>query len=127
MRCLERFDDSRAAHRCGLRLVDEIALIVLLFLDAAQIDLDVLRERHIWPLRMLLIGLPLSILLGTLAAWAFLPGWPMVAVALVAAILAPTAALGQAVVTNEIVPARSRRYRWQVAHICAPTWSVAMA
>ncbi len=94
----------------SLHLVAEIALILLLFLDAAQIDLDALLKRHVWPVRMLLIGLPLSIAFGTLAAWAFLPAWPIVAVALVASILAPTdAALGQAVVTNPAVPERPRR------------------
>ncbi len=93
-----------------LHVVAEIALIVLLFLDAAQIDLMTLRRRHIWPVRMLLIGLPLSLLLGTLAAAPFLPGWPIFAVMLVAAILAPTdAALGQAVVSNPDIPARPRR------------------
>ncbi len=93
-----------------LHIVAEIALIVLLFLDAAQIDLRALRERHVWPVRMLTIGLPVSILLGTVAAWLFLPHWPMFALALVASILAPTdAALGQAVVTNPVVPERSRR------------------
>ncbi len=93
-----------------LHLVAEIALIVLLFLDAAQIDLMTLRKRHVWPVRMLVIGLPLSIVFGTLAAAPFLPGWPIVAVALVAAILAPTdAALGQAVVSNPDVPRRPRR------------------
>jgi len=94
----------------SLHLVAEIALIVLLFLDAAQIDLRALRSRHVWPVRMLLIGLPVAIALGTLAAFPFLPAWPLVAVALVASILAPTdAALGQAVVTNPIVPDRVRR------------------
>ncbi len=94
----------------GLHLVAEITLIVLLFLDAAQIDLDALRRRHVWPVRMLAIGLPISVALGTLAAILFLPGWPLVGVALIAAILAPTdAALGQAVVTNPIVPERVRR------------------
>ena len=93
-----------------LHLVAEIALIVLLFLDAAQIDLTTLRRRHVWPVRMLAIGLPLSLLFGTLAALLFLPGWPIFAVVLVAAILAPTdAALGQAVVSNPDVPARPRR------------------
>ena len=88
-----------------LHLVAEVALIVVLFLDAAQIDLRVLRVRHVWPVRMLVIGLPLTIVLGTLAAYPFLPGWP-----LVAAILAPTdAALGQVVVTNPVVPERVRR------------------
>jgi len=94
----------------SLHLVAEIALIILLFIDAAQIDLRALRKCHVWPVRMLAIGLPVTIALGTLAAFPFLPGWPLVAVALVASILAPTdAALGQAVVTNPIVPERVRR------------------
>lgn len=93
-----------------LHLVAEVALILLLFLDAAQIDLQALRKGHAWSSRMLLIGLPLTIILGTLAAWPFLPGWPIVALALVASILAPTdAALGQAVITNAAVPIQSRR------------------
>ena len=93
-----------------LHVVAEISLILLLFLDAAQIDLAALRRQHVWPVRMLVIGMPLALVLGTLAAWPFLSEWPLVAVALVAAILAPTdAALGQAVVTNPIVPERSRR------------------
>ena len=93
-----------------LHVVAEIALIILLFLDAAQIDLRALRQRHVWPVRMLAIGLPLSIVLGTLFAWLFLPNWPLFSLALVAAILAPTdAALGQAVVTNPAVPDRVRR------------------
>lgn len=94
----------------ALHLVAEIALILLLFLDAAQTDLKALRARHTWPLRMLVVGLPLAILFGTVAALPLLEGWPIFAVALVAAILAPTdAALGQAVVTNPIVPERVRR------------------
>jgi len=93
-----------------LHLVAEVALIVVLFLDAAQTNLGALRVRHVWPTRMLAIGLPLTIMLGTLAAFPFLPGWPLAAVALVAAILAPTdAALGQVVVTNPAVPERVRR------------------
>lgn len=93
-----------------LHLVAEIALILLLFLDAAQIDLKALRERHVWPVRMLAYGLPLSVVFGTAIAWLFLPDWPIFAVILVAAILAPTdAALGQAVVTNSAVPERVRR------------------
>ena len=93
-----------------LHLVAEVALVLLLFLDAAQLNLTALRNRHVWPVRMLVIGLPLTIALGTLAAFPFLPGWPLAAVALVASILAPTdAALGQAVVTNPVVPERVRR------------------
>lgn len=92
-----------------LHVVAEVALVILLFLDAAQIDMKALQQDHKWPVRMLVIGLPISIVLGTLAAWPFLSEWPLYAVALVAAILAPTdAALGQAVVTNPVVPERAR-------------------
>ena len=93
-----------------LHPIAEVTLVVLLFLDAAQTNLNALRERNVWPRRMLLIGLPISIALGTLAGLVFFPTWSIVAIALVAAILAPTdAALGQAVVTNEAVPIRPRR------------------
>lgn len=93
-----------------LHPIAEVALVVLLFLDAAQIDQGALRERNVWPRRMLLIGLPLSIVLGILPGSIFLATWPIAAVALAAAILAPTdAALGQAVVSNEAVPVRPRR------------------
>lgn len=93
-----------------LHFLAEVTLIVLLFLDAAQTDVMALRKRFVWPFRMLLIGLPLSIAIGTVFAWALLPSWSLVAAALVAAILAPTdAALGQAVVTNPLVPERARR------------------
>jgi NhaP-type Na+/H+ or K+/H+ antiporter len=93
-----------------LHLLAEVALILVLFFDAAQTDLRALRRQHTWPVRMLLIGLPLAILLGTFGAWLVLPAWPIVALFLLASILAPTdAALGQAVVTNAIVPMRARR------------------
>jgi len=93
-----------------LHITAEVALILLLFFDAAQTDLGALRRQHVWPVRMLLFGLPLAIILGTLAAWFLFPAWPIVALALLASILAPTdAALGQAVVTNPVVPMRARR------------------
>lgn len=93
-----------------LHIVAELALIVLLFLDAAQINLKSLRERHQWPFRMLVMGLPLSVLIGTVFASLLLPAYPLIVAALVAALLAPTdAALGQAVVTNKAVPERVRR------------------
>lgn len=88
-----------------LHLVMEVTLIILLFLDAAKIDVKALTSTRIWPLRMLLIGLPLAVLFGTLLAVLIFPGYPLALAALIAAIMAPTdAALGQAVVTNQEVP-----------------------
>jgi len=100
-----------AEHTEGtLHLVAEITLVVLLFLDASQTDLKSLKDDHVWPKHMLLIGLPLAMVIGTLAGMVFLPEWPIVVVALLAALLAPTdAALGQSVVSNEKVPERVRR------------------
>lgn len=101
--------DGKAAEH-SLHLVAEITLIILLFLDASQIDLRALKQQHVWPQRMLTIGLPLAIIIGTFAAWLFFPGWPLVALALIASLLAPTdAALGQSVVSNKLVPERVRR------------------
>ncbi|WP_425093648.1 cation:proton antiporter [Tropicimonas sp. S265A] len=93
-----------------LHIVAETALVVLLFLDAAKIDQAALLKRRVWPARMLGIGLPLAFALGAVAAWVVLPGWPLAAVALAAAILTPTdAALGQPVVSNRDIPERPRR------------------
>lgn len=93
-----------------IHLVAEIALIVLLFLDASQINLKRLKFRNSWPLRMLLIGLPLCVALGTAVGLLFFPEWPWVFVALVAAVLAPTdAALGEAVIQNKAVPVNTRQ------------------
>lgn len=94
----------------ALHIVAEVALVVLLFLDAAQVDARALRRDHGWPVRMLVVGLPLGFAIGTLFGWLLLPGWPLAVVALIAAILVPTdAALGQPVVSNPVVPERSRR------------------
>ncbi|MEM8500959.1 MAG: cation:proton antiporter [Pseudomonadota bacterium] len=93
-----------------LHIVAEVALIILLFVDATQIDFAALRKQHVLPQRMLLIGLPLSVLIGTVVATFLYPDWSIFAVALLAAILAPTdAALGQAVVSNQAVPVAERR------------------
>jgi NhaP-type Na+/H+ or K+/H+ antiporter len=96
--------------RDTLHVLAEATLVIVLFSDAAAIDLEALRTRHVWPFRMLVIGLPLSILLGGVAAYLLLPSWTVWELVLLAAILAPTdAALGQAVVTNPTVPERVRR------------------
>ena len=93
-----------------LHIVAETALIILLFADASQTDFTALKKKHVWPQRMLLIGLPLAIVLGTAVSSLLFPSWSIFAVALVASILAPTdAALGQAVVSNTDVPIRERR------------------
>ena len=94
----------------GLHLLAEITLVLVLFSDAASIDLRQLRRDHNLPVRMLLIGMPLTMGLGTVAALLLFPAFSIWEAALLAAILTPTdAALGQAVVSNEIVPVRIRQ------------------
>ena len=94
----------------GLHFLAEVTLILVLFSDAASIDLVQLRRDHNLPVRMLLIGMPLTIALGVLAALLLFDGLGLWEAALLAAILAPTdAALGQAVVSNRIVPVRIRQ------------------
>lgn len=94
----------------GIGIVGEAALAVLLFSDAVRIDVRALRRERGLPLRLLGIGLPLSILLGTGIGTLLLTGLDLWEAALLAAVLAPTdAALGQAVVENEDVPVRVRQ------------------
>ncbi len=91
-------------------LITELTLGVLLFADAATVRLREVEGDARLPVRLLLVGLPLTIALGTLAARLLFPEAGWAAAALIASILAPTdAALGLAVVTNPVVPARIRR------------------
>ncbi|PYC06853.1 sodium:proton antiporter [Pseudomonas koreensis] len=93
----------------GLRILAELTLAIVLFSDAANADLKVLKAHEGLPLRLLLIGLPLTMLSGwLLAIWLF-PQAPLIELALLAILLAPTdAALGKAVVTNPKVAAPVR-------------------
>jgi NhaP-type Na+/H+ or K+/H+ antiporter len=88
----------------------ELTLVWVLFSDAARLRVQDLRADLALCLRLLAIGLPLTILLGWgLAAWLF-PSLGVWLALLVAAALAPTdAALGVPVVTNPAVPSRVRR------------------
>jgi sodium/hydrogen antiporter len=92
-----------------LKAIVEAALAMVLFTDAAHADLRVIRRNVGLPQRLLLVGLPLTIVLGFLAAVILFPTLDLFAAALLATLLAPTdAALGAPVVTNEAVPAETR-------------------
>jgi NhaP-type Na+/H+ or K+/H+ antiporter len=92
-----------------VRTLAEATLALVLFSDASRIDLGALRRTVGVPVRLLAIGLPLTIALGAAAAAVF--GELTVEEALIlAVVLAPTdAALGQAVVTEPRVPQRIRQ------------------
>ena len=91
-------------------LVVELTLALLLFADASTVELaEVEGDTHL-PARLLFVGLPLTIALGTVFAVFFFPTAGWAAAALIAAILAPTdAALGLPIFTNRSVPVRIRR------------------
>ncbi len=93
----------------AIGLLAEVTLAVILFSDATRLSLPRLRQTFSLPARLLGVGLPLTVLLGTGLNLVIFPGWPVAQALLLAAILAPTdAALGSAVVSNPDVPARDR-------------------
>ena len=82
----------------------------MLFSDASRINLRRLHREARDPLRLLGIGLPLTIALGAVAAAAIIGQLSIEEAVIVAVVLAPTdAALGQAVVTSKRVPGRIRQ------------------
>jgi NhaP-type Na+/H+ or K+/H+ antiporter len=88
-----------------LKSLAELTLALVLFTDAAGTDLGVLRRVRELPVRLLGIGLPLTILLGFGVGKVLFGALSVYEIALIATMLAPTdAALGQAVVTNKAVP-----------------------
>ena len=93
-----------------VRTLAEATLALVLFSDASRIDLGELRRGANVPVRLLGIGLPLTIVLGAVAAAATFGQLSIEEAAIIGVVLAPTdAALGQAVVTNKRVPARIRQ------------------
>ncbi len=90
--------------------IAELALVLLLFSDAMRLDLRSLRHEISWPVRLLLVGLPLSLLAGVGAGLLVFPGMAFASVFLLSTMLVATdAALGQKVVTDQSVPARVRQ------------------
>jgi NhaP-type Na+/H+ or K+/H+ antiporter len=93
----------------GVLFLAELALAVLLFVDASRIDLGLARRNGQVPARMLAIGLPLTIALGALLGSLVL-GLSAGAALVLGCLLAPTdAALAQPLLTDERVPLRVRQ------------------
>jgi NhaP-type Na+/H+ or K+/H+ antiporter len=94
----------------AVKILAEITLVLVLFSDASRVGLRDLRAELGLCLRLLGIGLPLTIGLGTLLALALFGGINIWLALLIGAALAPTdAALGAGVMVNRAVPARIRR------------------
>jgi NhaP-type Na+/H+ or K+/H+ antiporter len=95
--------------REAIQVMGEIALILLLFSDGTRI-----RVRRLWveprlPVRLLAIGMLLTIIAGTLVATLLFPELILWEAAILATLLAPTdAGLGHAVVNSKQVPEQIR-------------------
>ncbi len=93
-----------------LSILAEVTLALVLFSAASTIRLKRLEIDSPLVLRLLGIGLPLTIAMGTLLALGLFPGISLGLALLIGAALAPTDAdLGQQVITDTSVPARVRR------------------
>ena len=97
--------DASAVH-----IVAEVTLALVLFSDAARVNLAELRRDVAIPVRLLGIGLVLSVVLGGLLAGSILGGLPWALAGFLGAALAPTdAALSVEVINDERIPLRLRR------------------
>ena len=93
-----------------IKTLAEVTLVLVLFSDASRVGLRELRADAGVYGRLLGVGLPLTIGLGTLLALALFGGMSIWLALLVGAALAPTdAALGAGMMVNPAVPARIRR------------------
>lgn len=100
---------SLSINSNGIKLLAELTLVIVLFSDAANTNWQVLAANRALPMRLLLIGLPLTLIGGTLFGLWLYPDLPLLEIAILSTILAPTdAALGKAVVSNPAVPAPIR-------------------
>jgi sodium/hydrogen antiporter len=93
-----------------VRHLAEATLTLVLFTDAVRINLGTLRRESALPARLLGVGLPLTIVAGTLVGLALFPQLDLWTAAALATVLAPTdAALGLPVVSNRRLPSRIRQ------------------
>ncbi len=98
-----------AADSATIKTLAELTLALILFTDAASPNFAVLRKNTQIPIRLLLIGLPLTIALGYLVGIILFGSMAGFEIAILATILAPTdAVLGKPVITNKQVPERFR-------------------
>jgi NhaP-type Na+/H+ or K+/H+ antiporter len=93
-----------------IEFIATLTLVLVLASDASRIKLRSVRANYTLPLRLLGIGLPLTIVLGTVVGVLLFGQLGLWGAAVVAVILAPTdASLGQSVVDNLKVPVRIRQ------------------
>ena len=94
----------------SVRTLAEATLAIVLFADASRIKPHVLRREYAVPLRLLGVGLPLTIAAGAVLAAAIFDQLNATEAIILAILLAPTdAALGEAVVSEPRLPSRIRQ------------------
>lgn len=88
-----------------VRTLAEATLAVVLFSDSSRVNLRALKRDVSMPLRLLGIGLPLTIIIGGLASLLLFHAFALNDAMILGVILAPTdAGLGSAVVTDDRLP-----------------------
>ena len=93
----------------GYTLLAQLALTVILFNQAANLRFDRIRVHGAVSLRLLVVGIPLTVLLGALTAVVLLPVLPWWEAVCLAAVVAPTeAALIEALLEDHRIPERVR-------------------
>jgi sodium/hydrogen antiporter len=104
-------DEVNAAPKSStVRTLAEATLALVLFSDASRIDTRTLRRESNVPVRLLGIGLPLTIAIGSLLAAVLFAHLSVSEAVIIGVILAPTdAGLGRAVVTDSRLPQRIRQ------------------
>ena len=94
----------------GYTVLAQLALTVILFDQAAKLDPGNMLQRGRITFRLLVIGIPLSLILGSVTAAALLPVLPWWEAVCLAAIVAPTeVALIDALLEDSRIPERVRR------------------
>jgi sodium/hydrogen antiporter len=94
----------------SIHAIAEITLALLLFADASRVSIAEVRRDARFPARLLGLGLPLSVVLGSLLAAWLLDDVSWALAGFVGATLAPTdAALSAQVINDDRIPMRIRR------------------
>ncbi|HSZ37043.1 MAG TPA: cation:proton antiporter [Acidimicrobiales bacterium] len=97
-------------HSSTIRSLAEVTLAIVLFADASRVNLRALRADAAIPVRLLGIGLPLTIAAGAATAAVLFGSTGLWVAAAIGAIVAPTdAALGASIMSDDRVPSGVRR------------------
>ncbi len=93
----------------GYTVLAQVALTVILFVQASRLDIGRVMRRGLLSFRLIVIGIPLTLMLGALTAALLLPVLPWWEAVCLAAVVAPTeVALIETLIDDERVPDRVR-------------------